>query len=52
MPGKIDSPFAGAAEESKEWTWTLFRVLTAAMFVTHGYGKLFGESPQPPWAAA
>ena len=48
MLGKINSLFEGAAEESKEWTWTLFRVLTSAMFMTHGFGKLFGENPQPP----
>lgn len=48
MLGKINSLFAGTAENSKEWTWTLFRVLTAAMFMTHGFSKLFGENPQPP----
>jgi putative oxidoreductase len=47
MLGKIDSLFEGIAENSKEWTWTLFRVLSAAMFMTHGYAKLFGENPQP-----
>ncbi len=47
MLGKISSLFEGIAENSKEWTWVLFRVLSAAMFMTHGYGKLFGENPQP-----
>lgn len=47
MLGKINSLFEGIAENSKEWTWTLFRVLSAAMFMTHGYAKLFGENPQP-----
>jgi hypothetical protein len=47
MPGKINSIFDGVAENSQEWTWTLFQVLSAAMFMTHGYGKLFGENPQP-----
>ena len=47
MLGKINSLFEGVAQNSKEWTWTLFRVLSAAMFMTHGYGKLFGENPQP-----
>ena len=47
MLGKINSLFENIAENSKELTWTLFRMLTAAMFMTHGYGKLFGENPQP-----
>ncbi len=47
MIGKINSLFNGMAENSKEWTWTLFRVITAAMFMTHGFTKLFGENPQP-----
>jgi len=47
MLGKVNSLFAGVAENSKEWTWTLFRILCSAMFMTHGYGKLFGENPQP-----
>ena len=47
MLGKINSLFDGVAENSQEWPWTLFRVLSAAMFMTHGYGKLFGENPQP-----
>lgn len=48
MLGRIDSLLEGVAESSKEWTWTLFRVLASAMFMTHGFGKLFGENPQPP----
>ena len=41
--------FASAAtEESRESSWTLFRLLVAAMFLTHGYDKLLGESPQEP----
>ena len=28
-------------------SWLLFRVLGAAMFMTHGYPKLFGENAQP-----
>ncbi len=48
MLGTINSLFEGLAENSKEGIWTLFRILTAAMFMTHGFGKLFGENPQPP----
>ena len=47
MIGRINSLFEGLADNSKELTWTLFRILSAAMFMTHGYGKLFGENPQP-----
>ena len=47
MLGKINSLFEGIADYSKEFIWTLFRILTAAMFMTHGYSKLFGENPQP-----
>jgi putative oxidoreductase len=46
MLGKINSLFENIAENSQDWTWTLFRVLSAAMFMTHGYSKLFGENPQ------
>lgn len=27
-------------------SWALFRILSSAMFMTHGFGKLFGENPQ------
>jgi len=47
MSGKLASAFGGFAEAQQEWTWTLFRVLAASMFMTHGYAKLFGENPQP-----
>ena len=41
--------FAGrATEESRETSWTFFRLLVAAMFLTHGYDKLLGENPQEP----
>lgn len=47
MPGKIGAALASFTEDQQDWTWTLFRVLAAAMFMTHGYAKLFGENPQP-----
>src|SRR5690606_11627073 len=28
-------------------TWTLLRVLSSLMYMTHGYAKLFGSNPQP-----
>lgn len=27
--------------------WPLLRILSSAMFMTHGYAKLFGANPQP-----
>lgn len=47
MIDKINSLFEGIAKNSKEWIWTVFRALTAAMFMTHGFSKLFGEDSQP-----
>lgn len=47
MLRKTVSFFSSFAEDQQDWTWTLFRVLAAAMFMTHGYSKLFGETPQP-----
>lgn len=35
-------------EGAQEASWTLFRLLVAAMFMTHGYDKLFSEDPQVP----
>lgn len=47
MPGKFGAALASFTEDQQDWTWTLFRILSAAMFMTHGYSKLFGENPQP-----
>ena len=39
--------FAGrVTEDSRESSWTVFRLMVAAMFLTHGYDKLLGENPQ------
>ena len=35
MLGKINSLFGGVAENSQEWKWALFQLLSAAMFMTH-----------------
>jgi len=35
-------------EVSRESSWTIFRLLVAAMFMTHGYAKLLGDSPAVP----
>ena len=47
MIGKLNSFLGDKLESSQLWTWTLFRVLVSAMFMTHGLDKLFGENPQP-----
>ena len=47
MNSTLNSLIETAAENSKDWSWILFRVLSSAMFMTHGFSKLFGESPQP-----
>lgn len=48
MAGKLSSALSSFTDDQQTWTWTVFRVLTAAMYITHGYTKLFGENPQPP----
>jgi|MEHZ01.5.fsa_nt_MEHZ011419902.1_2 hypothetical protein len=45
MLDKINSLFESVAENSQEWKWALFQLLSAAMFMTHGYSNLFGENP-------
>lgn len=37
----------GIAEECQAFAWVLLRVLGSAMFMTHGWAKLFGENAQP-----
>ena len=32
----------GIAEECQAFAWVLLRVLGSAMFMTHGWAKLFG----------
>jgi putative oxidoreductase len=33
-------------DESQDSAWTFMRVVASAMFMTHGWSKLFGENPQ------
>ena len=44
---RLNSLLGSVGEKSQDITWTIFRLLTASMFMTHGYAKLFGENPQP-----
>ena len=39
--------FTALAVNSQTLSWALLRVLSAAMFMTHGYAKLVGERAQP-----
>lgn len=47
MISKLNSYLGSKLEGSQLWTWSVFRVLVSAMFMTHGFDKLFGENPQP-----
>ena len=47
MIGKIDNLFGRMGENLKDSSWLVFRVMSSAMFMTHGYAKLLGENPQP-----
>lgn len=35
------------AKSSQTLSWTIFRVLTGAMFLTHGWPKMIGDNAQP-----
>lgn len=48
MFASIRRGFTSFAQSNQVWSWTLFRVLTAAMFMTHGFDKLLGGNPQAP----
>jgi putative oxidoreductase len=43
----INSLINAIAAKCQTLSWTLLRVLSSAMFMTHGYAKLLGERPQP-----
>lgn len=48
MIGRINRLFGRVGDSSKEVSWLLFRVTCCAMFMTHGFPKLFGANSQPP----
>ena len=43
----FDGRFAGIANKLQPLSWVLLRVLASAMFLTHGWPKMFGERRQP-----
>lgn len=47
MMHAVDRLFGKVGQLMQEFSWLLMRVLGSAMFMTHGYSKLFGENPQP-----
>lgn len=47
MLGKIDRLFGRMGDNLKDLSWLVFRMLSSAMFMTHGFGKIFGDNPQP-----
>ena len=47
MIHRLNNLFARLGQGSRNASWALFRILVSAMFMTHGYAKLFGDNPQP-----
>lgn len=45
--GTINRCVDGIATNTQTLSWTLLRVLSSAMFMTHGWPKMFGEQAQP-----
>lgn len=43
----INKIIDGLAGLVNPFAWPLLRILSSAMFMTHGYAKLFGANPQP-----
>lgn len=48
MLSRLDRFASHATEASRESSCTIFRLLVAAMFMTHGYAKLLGDNPAVP----
>lgn len=46
MTYKVDRLFGKAGAAIELLSWTLLRMLASAMFMTHGYSKLFGDNLQ------
>jgi len=44
---RFDATLQKAAVSSQSFSWALLRILGSAMFLTHGWPKLFGQDPQP-----
>lgn len=46
MLSSVNRLLGRMTENTQESSWTIFRILVAAMFMTHGYAKLLGDNPQ------
>lgn len=44
---RFDEAFQKTALACQSFSWALLRILGSAMFLTHGWPKMFGEDPQP-----
>jgi hypothetical protein len=44
MLSRLNRFTSAATEEARESSWTLFQLLVAAMFLTHGYDKLLRKA--------
>lgn len=47
MSYQLKNRIGARALESQNAMWILLRILASAMFIGHGFDKLFGENPQP-----
>ncbi len=46
-PAQLDKQFEQAGDACRGFSWALLRILGSAMFLTHGWPKMFGERAQP-----
>ena len=46
MLSSVNRLLGRMTENAQESSWTVFRLLISAMFMTHGYSKLLGDNPQ------
>lgn len=44
---QFDTRFQRWGASCQAFSWALLRILASAMFVTHGWPKLFGPDAQP-----
>lgn len=45
--GAVNRGVDSIGNNTQTLAWTLLRVLSSAMFMTHGWPKMFGEQAQP-----
>lgn len=47
IPGALNRAIDSIGQNTQTLSWTLLRVLASAMFMTHGWPKMFGDQAQP-----